>query len=64
MFAAMQAYVAEGFDGPMRPEHMPTMEGEANHRSGYETLGQLFALGYMRGLIAACEKTRPTPTSS
>lgn len=64
MFAAMQAYVSEGFDGPMRPDHVPTMEGEDNHRPGYETLGQLFALGYIRGLIEACEKTRPGPMSS
>lgn len=28
MFAAMQAYHAVGFNGPMRPDHVPTLAGE------------------------------------
>jgi mannonate dehydratase len=46
----MRSYAAIGFHGPMRPDHVPTMAGEANDRPGYETLGRLFALGYIRGL--------------
>jgi mannonate dehydratase len=34
----------------MRPDHVPTLEGELNSRPGYETLGRLFAIGYIRGL--------------
>lgn len=46
----MRAYAEVGFSGPMRPDHVPTMEGETNDRPAYGTLGRLFALGYIRGL--------------
>ena len=49
----IRAYRDVGFDGPMRPDHVPTMFGESNARPGYETLGRLFALGYIRGLQQA-----------
>lgn len=58
MFAAMQTYVAVGFHGPMRPDHVPTLAGEDNQHPGYETLGKLFAIGYIKGLMEAAEKTR------
>ncbi len=51
--ACMQAYKEVGFDGPMRPDHVPTMYGESNEKPAYETLGRLFALGYIRGIIHA-----------
>lgn len=38
---------------PIRPDHVPTMEGETNENPGYEMLGRLHAIGYMRGLIDA-----------
>jgi len=53
MAAAMQAYVEVGFDGPMRPDHAPTMEGEHNDSPGYMLRGQIFAVGYMVGLLDA-----------
>ncbi len=53
MAATMRAYKAVGFDGPMRPDHAPTMVGEDNLDPGYMVLGRLFAVGYMRGLIEA-----------
>ena len=56
MFAAMRAYYDIGFDGPMRPDHVPTFEGEEN-RSGYSLLGRLYAVGYMKGLMEAIEKS-------
>jgi len=46
----MRAYAEVGFSGPMRPDHVPTMEGETNDHPGYETFGRLFAIGYIRGL--------------
>ena len=49
--ACIEAYKEVGFHGPMRPDHVPTMHGESNERPAYETLGRLFALGYIRGLI-------------
>ncbi|MEI6220148.1 MAG: mannonate dehydratase [Actinomycetes bacterium] len=51
--ACIAAYKEVGFDGPMRPDHVPTMYGETNERPAYETLGRLFAPGYIRGLIHA-----------
>ncbi|WP_276248945.1 mannonate dehydratase [Haladaptatus sp. YSMS36] len=56
MLAAMRAYHDIGFDGPMRPDHVPTMAGEDNSNPGYHTLGRLFAVGYMKGLIEAAEE--------
>ena len=46
-------YNAAGFDGPMRPDHAPTMEGESNDRPGYAMMGKIFAIGYMKGLMEA-----------
>lgn len=48
--ACVEAYAEVGFDGPLRPDHVPTMAGEVNHRPGYATLGRLFALGYITAL--------------
>ncbi|WP_101297029.1 mannonate dehydratase [Halegenticoccus soli] len=58
MLAAMQAYVDIGFDGVMRPDHVPTMAGEDNSNPGYHTKGRLFAIGYMRGLLEAARQNR------
>lgn len=55
MFAAMQAYQAVGFDGVMRPDHVPVLAGETGE-AGYTMLGRLFAVGYMRGLIEESAK--------
>ena len=56
MLAAMRAYHEIGYDGPMRPDHVPTMQGETNERPGYEMKGRLFAVGYMRGLMEAASE--------
>ena len=53
MAAAMRAYREIGFAGAMRPDHVPTMAGEANEAPGYQLLGRLFALGYIKGLSEA-----------
>ncbi len=58
MYEAMKAYYDVGFQGPMCPDHAPTMEGDDNSRPGYTMLGKLFAVGYMKGLLEAVEKTR------
>jgi len=50
MAACIEAYKEIGFEGPMRPDHVPTLQGESNDRPGYEMLGRLFAVGYIRGL--------------
>lgn len=64
MFEAMQAYYDIGFTGTMRPDHVPTMAGEANTSPGYMTLGTLYAIGYMRGLAQAVAKAGSKPTNA
>lgn len=53
MAAAIRAYREVGFDGPMRPDHVPQMVGEDDGEPGYTMLGRLFAYGYIRGLMHA-----------
>jgi mannonate dehydratase len=44
MFAVMRTYQKIGFDGPLRPDHLPTMEGEENLAPDYDVLGRVFAI--------------------
>jgi len=56
MYECMKAYYEVGFDGAMRPDHVPTMEGDSNDNPAYSSIGRLFALGYMKGLLEAVLK--------
>jgi mannonate dehydratase len=47
----LRVYHESGFDGPIRPDHAPTMEGETNDLPGYAILGKLFAIGYFKGIL-------------
>ena len=51
MLACIRAYRDVGYEGVLRPDHVPTMEGDSNDRPGYSSVGRLFAIGYARGLI-------------
>lgn len=53
MLACMKAYRDIGFDGVLRPDHVPTVEGDSNEQAGYSSFGRLFAIGYIRGLQEA-----------
>jgi mannonate dehydratase len=53
MAAAMRAYRDIGFDGPIRPDHVPQLVGEEAGEPGYTILGRLFAYGFIRGLMQA-----------
>ncbi|GAB4431781.1 MAG: mannonate dehydratase [Chloroflexi bacterium OHK40] len=53
MLACMRAYRAIGFDGVLRPDHVPTVEGDSNEHAGYSSFGRLYAIGYIRGLRQA-----------
>ena len=44
-----------GFSGPIRPDHVPQLEGEEDGDHGYTMLGRLFAFGYIRGLLHGTE---------
>jgi D-mannonate dehydratase len=46
--AAMKALYDSGFRGVVRPDHVPTLDGESNDNPGYEMLGRLWALGYLK----------------
>lgn len=55
MAAAIRAYREVGFDGPIRPDHVPQLVGEDDGEPGYTMLGRLYAYGYIRGLLQATE---------
>lgn len=38
-------------DVPIRVDHVPLMAGEDNSNPGYTSLGRLFAIGYLKGLL-------------
>lgn len=54
MLEAIRAYREVGFDGPIRPDHVPKMLDEEDREgvhAGYTDMGRLFAVGYMKGLL-------------
>jgi mannonate dehydratase len=53
MLACMRTYRDIGFDGVLRPDHVPTVEGDSNEHAGYSAFGRLYAIGYIRGLRQA-----------
>jgi mannonate dehydratase len=62
LLECLRAYKDIGFEGVLRPDHVPTLEGEDNTHHGYATMGRLFAIGYIAGLREAVYgKTRLSP---
>ena len=53
MLACMRTYKEIGFEGVLRPDHVPTVEGDSNAAAGYSAYGRLYAIGYIRGLRQA-----------
>jgi mannonate dehydratase len=53
LLECMRAYREVGFEGVLRPDHVPTVEGDSNDRPGYSSFGRLYAIGYIRGLREA-----------
>jgi len=51
MARMLKVYTDAGFDGPIRPDHTPTLVGEANNNPGYAMEGKVLALGWMRGIL-------------
>jgi len=54
MKAAIEAYQDVGFDGPIRPDHVPKMCGETDRDETtpeYTDMGRLFAIGYIEGML-------------
>jgi len=42
----------------IRPDHTPTMAGESNESFGYTMQGNLFATGYLRGILETIGEKR------
>ena len=42
----------------IRPDHTPTMAGEGNEEFGYTMQGNLFATGYLRGILESITKEK------
>ena len=55
MVAAFKAYKAAGLEVPLRSDHVPTMAGESNEQHGYAMKGNLFGIGYIKGIMEALE---------
>ncbi len=53
MVACMKAYREVGFEGILRPDHVPTMESDSNENPAYSSIGRLYAIGYIAGLRQA-----------
>jgi mannonate dehydratase len=51
MARMMRIYMRHCPDAPIRPDHVPTVEGDDNTNYGYTMRGRLFAMGYIKGLL-------------
>lgn len=51
MVEAVKAYREIGYDGYVRVDHVPAMAGEDPEHPGYGSVGRLFAIGYLKGLL-------------
>ena len=53
MVGILEAYSKAGFNGPIRPDHAPALDGEAREgkASGYTMGGKILAFGYMKGIM-------------
>ena len=55
MAQMLKLYHEVGFDGPIRPDHAPTLADESNQSPGYAMQGKIFAIGYMKGIAEALD---------
>ncbi len=53
MASLMKLYIRNNIDVPIRVDHVPTLSFEKSVNAGYDALGRLFAIGYMKGLLEA-----------
>ena len=58
MAKVMRAYIRNGINVPIRVDHVPTMAGEVSTLPGYDALGRLFAIGYLKGILDSLEKNK------
>ena len=55
MAKLMKVYIENGVNAPIRVDHVPTMAGEVSTLPGYDAMGRLFAIGYLKGILDACK---------
>ena len=62
MVRMLTLYKDLGFSGYVRPDHVPAMAGERQDKgqshtlsAGYGTLGRLYAVGYIKGILEAID---------
>lgn len=55
MAAIMRLYMENGINVPIRVDHVPTMSWEQSDVAGYDAIGRLFAIGYLKGIIEGVE---------
>ncbi|MCQ2184840.1 MAG: mannonate dehydratase [Bacteroidales bacterium] len=53
MPAMFRMYADEGFCGIIRSDHVPTMAGESNDNPSYSMNGNIFGIGYIKGIMDA-----------
>ena len=51
MAQAIKAYRDIGYSGYVRVDHVPAMAGEHPDHPGYGSVGRLFSIGYLKGLL-------------
>ena len=47
----IQVYRDAGVNVPIRVDHVPTLAHESIEQAGYDALGRLFAIGYLKGIL-------------
>ncbi len=55
MVNMFRVYRSVGFTGAIRSDHVPTMAGEDNSQHGYAMKGNLFGVGYIKGIMEALD---------
>jgi mannonate dehydratase len=55
MAKIMRVYVKNGVNVPIRVDHVPTMATEVSTLPGYDAMGRLFAIGYLKGILDVVE---------
>jgi mannonate dehydratase len=64
MLAAMEAWHDIDFEGVLRSDHVPTLEGDSNSDPSYSKVARIHAIGYMTGLReAAVRRSAAAPAA-
>ena len=58
MARLIKVYRECGVNVPIRVDHVPTMAGERSTLAGYDAMGRLFAIGYLKGILDATKTSK------